>query len=315
MWKPLKLTPWIAAAGIAWSIGFVYNVIYGGELSWLRSMYWQKIAIARSIQDSPRLLITGGSGAHYTIDSEVIEAGLDMPVVNLGLDGPIGLDVILPSVIEEVKPGDIVLLIPEYLLLLDDDGFGDRSTTFGVAIGKPGLGGIAPKQFLQDVITLGTPSLRSLAKSGVDVATKGKMTGYYSDPVNERGDPMVVKERQQDWWRLPINKPISRHAWERIKDFRQEVKAKGGTLVLSLPWVYGSMGDKTRNNVAITARELNKIAPIIYDPRSLNIQTDSSLFADTHYHLMPEGRRVRGKELVKQLTPIVDRITDNREQM
>ncbi len=313
MWKPLKLTPWIAATVIAWSIGFVYNAIYGGELSWLRGMYWQKRAIAQSIQSSPRLLITGGSGAHYTIDSQVIEAGLGMPVINLGLDGPIGLDVILPSVIEEVKPGDIVLLIPEYLLLLDDDGLGDRSITFGVAIGNPGLGGIPPKQFLQDIIALGTPSLRSLAKSGVDVATKGKMTGYYSDPVSDRGDPTVVKSRQQDWWQLPIKRPISRHAWERIKDFRQEVEAKGGTLVLSLPWVYGSTGHKTRNNVAITARELSKIAPLIYDPSSLNIKTDPSLFADTHYHLMPEGRRVRGKELVQQLTPIVREIADKRE--
>ena len=312
MWKPLKLTPWISAAGIAWSIGFVYNVIYGGELSWLRGMYWQKRAIAQSIQSSPRLLITGGSGAHYTIDSQVIEAGLGMPVVNLGLDGPIGLDVILPSVIEEVKLGDIVLLIPEYLLLLDDNGLGDRSTTFGVAIGKPGLGGIPPKQFLQDVVALGTPSLRSLAKSGVDVATKGKMTGYYSDRVSDRGDPTVVKVRQQDWWRLPINKPISLHAWERIKDFRQEVEAKGGRLVLSLPWVYGSTEEKTRNNVAMTAKELSKIAPLIYDRSSLNIKTDSSLFADTHYHLMPEGRRVRGKELVEQLTPIVDEIRENK---
>lgn len=312
MWKPLKLTPWIAAAAMAWWLGFIYNVIYGGELSWLRGMYWQKKAIAQSLQSTPRLLITGGSGAHYTIDSEVIEAGLGMPVINLGLDGPIGLDVILPSVIDEVKPGDIVLLIPEYLLLLDEDGFGDRSTTFGVAIGQPGLGGIPPKQFFQDVIALGTPSLRSLAKSAVDVATKGKMTGYYSDPVSDRGDPTVVRKRQQDWWQLPIKQPISRHAWQRIRDFRQEVEAKGGTLVLSLPWVYGSTEEKTRNSIEITARELSKIAPLIYDSDSLNIKTDSNLFADTHYHLLPEGRKVRGQELVEQLQPIINDLRKNK---
>jgi hypothetical protein len=312
MWKPLKLTPWIAAAGVAWTLGFIYNVIYGGELSWLRGMYWQKIAIAKSIETSPRLLITGGSGAHYTIDSKAIEAGLGIPVINLGLDGPIGLDVILPSIIDEVKPGDIVLLIPEYLLLLDDDGLGDRSTSFGVAIGKPWLGGIPVKDFLEDFIALGTPSLRSLAKSGVDVATKGKMTGYYSDPVSDRGDPTVVKERQQNWWKLPIKRPISRHAWERIKQFGEEVEARGGTLVLSLPWVYGSTEERTKNSIAITAQELNKLAPLIYDKSSLNIQSDANLFADTHYHLMPEGRRVRAQELIEQLTPIINEIRANK---
>jgi hypothetical protein len=308
MWKPLRLTPWLAAAGIAWSIGLVYNVFYGGELSWLRAMYWQKKAIAQQTAGNPRLLITGGSGAHYTLDSELIEAGLDIPVVNLGLDGPIGLNVVLPSIIDEVQPGDIVLLIPEYLLLLDDDGLGDRSTGFGVAIGKPGLGGIPPKQLLQDVIALGIPSLRSITKSGVDVATKGKMTGYYSDPVNEWGDPTVFKTREQDWWQLSIDQPISTHAVQRIKEFRQEVEAKGGTLILSLPWIYGSTSEATIKNITMTAQELNKIAPLIYDQTSLNIQTDAHLFADTHYHLRPAGSKVRGKELVEQLQPIIQEI-------
>ena len=305
MWKPLKLAPWFMAAGIAWSLGFVYNVIYGGELSWLRAMYFQKIARAESIEENRRLIVTGGSGAHYTINSHIIEQGLGIPVVNLGLDGPIGLDVILPSVIDQIRPGDIVLLIPEYLILLDDDGFGDRSGSFGVAIGKPGLGGIPAKQLMQDVLLLGIPTLRAAAKSSVDLTTKGKMTGYYSDPVNEYGDPTTVKERVGKWWQLPINQPISRHAAERIGEFRQEVEAKGGKLILSLPWVYGKTSAKTQANVQKTSQVLAKIAPLIYEPESLNIKTDSSLFADTHYHLLPKAREMRAKELVEQLKPII----------
>ena len=305
MWKPIKLAPWFIAAGLAWSLGFGYNVIYGGELSWLRAMYFQKIARAESIKENRRLLIIGGSGAHYTINSDVIEQGLGIPVVNLGLDGPIGLNVILPSIIERVRPGDTVLLIPEYLLLLDPDGLGDRSVAFGVAIGKPGLGNVPVKQFVQDVLLLGIPTLRAVAKSSVDVAIKGEMTGYYSDPLTLRGDPTTVKERQQDWWQLPISKPISRHAAERIWQFRQEVEAKGGTLLISLPWVYGSTGKQTRANVQKTAYILSQIAPVIYDPESLNIKTDSSLFADTHYHLLPEAMEIRSRELVEQLKPLI----------
>ena len=305
MWKPIKLAPWFIAAGLAWSLGFGYNVIYGGELSWLRAMYFQKIARAESIKENRRLIITGGSGAHYTINSDLIEQGLGMPVVNLGLDGPIGLNVILPSVIDRVRPGDIVLLIPEYLLLLDPDGLGDRSVAFGVAIGQPGLGDVPVKQFVQDILLLGIPTLRAVAKSSVDVATKGEMTGYYSDPLTLRGDPTTVKERQQDWWQMPINQSISRHAAERIWQFRQEVEAKGGTLLISLPWVYGSTGKQTKANIQKTAYRLSQIAPVIYDPESLNIKTDSSLFADTHYHLLPEAMEIRSRELVEQLKPLV----------
>ena len=303
--QKLKLVPWFVAAGVAWSLGYVYNVYYGGELSWLRAMYKQKIAIAAQVEAPHRLIITGGSGAHYTINSKLIEQELGMPVVNLGIDGPVGLDVILPSILEQVRPGDIVLLVPEYLLLLDDDGFGDRSGSFGVAIGQPGLGGVPPKQLVQDVLLLGVPTLRAITKSTMDVLQEGELRGYYSDPLTERGDPTAVKTRTGEWWKLEIPKPISKHSIERITQFRDEVEAKGGTLVLSLPWFYGSTDPQTVANVRKTAQSLEGIAPTIYNKETLNIKTDSSLFADTHYHLLPESQKIRSKEIVQQLQPLI----------
>jgi hypothetical protein len=305
MWKPLKFVPWLVTAGVTWSIGFVYNVYYGGELSWLRMMYEQKGAIAANIQAPKRLLITGGSGAHYTLDSKAIEEGLGIPVVNLGLDGPIGLDVILPSMLNQIRPGDVVLLIPEYLILVDEDGFGDRSGQFGVAIGKPGLGDIPAKQLAQDIWTLGIPTLRGITKSSWDLIEKGKLTGYYSDPVSDRGDPTTVKPREGKWWRLQIDESISPHAVARITKFRQQVEAKGGSLIISLPWVYGSEDEKSVSNVKKTAEELGKIAPLIYDKDSLNMKSDVNLFADTHYHLLPEARKVRAKQLIEELLPLI----------
>ncbi|MCP2728970.1 hypothetical protein [Limnofasciculus baicalensis] len=304
MWKPLKLTSWFAIAIAAWLVGYLYNARYGGELSWLRMMYERKIALAAQVEAPKRLLITGGSGAHYTINAKLMEEKLGIPVLNLGLDGPIGLDVILPSILGQVRKGDIVLLIPEYLILWADDGFGDRSTQFGVAIGKPGLGGIPPKQFAQETFMLGTPTLRAATKSTVDLIEKGKFTGYYSDPVDEHGDPTVTKERTGEWWELPIDKAITPHAVARITEFKKEVEARGGTLVLSLPWVYAKTDNKSVSNVKKTAGELGKIAPLIYDKESLNMQTDSNLFADTHYHLKPEARAIRAAQLVEELKEI-----------
>lgn len=306
MWKPLKLTSWIAVAAIAWTIGYIYNARYGGELSWLRMMYEDKIALAEKVEAPRRLLITGGSGAHYTINSELMQEKLGIPVLNLGIDGPVGLNVILPSIIDQVRPGDIVLLIPEYLLLWSENGLGDRSAQFGVAIGRPGLGGVPPKQLAQDTLLLGTATLRGVTKSTIDVIEKGKMTGYYSDGVNAYGDPAPEDDKQRtgDWWELPINQPITKHAVKRIEQFSQEVEAKGGTLVLSLPWVYARTDEKSIANVEKTAQELSQIAPLIYDPESLNMKTDSDLFADTHYHLTPKSRIIRSRELVKQLREI-----------
>jgi hypothetical protein len=301
MRKLLKLTSWVAIAGLAWTAGYIYNARYGGELSWLRIMYEQKMALADQVSGPHRILILGGSGAHYTVDAAVMQQELGRPVLNLGLDGPVGLDVIFPSVKDKIRPGDVVLLIPEYLLLLDEDGFGDRSGQFGIAIGKPGLGGIPAKQLAQDTLMVGTPTLRALTKSSLDLIEKGKLTGYYSDPITQNGDPTVLKQRTKSkWWQMEIKDSISDYAYQRIAKFRQEVEAKGATLVLGLPWLYASTDEKTLANVQKTATKLATIAPLLYDRASLNLKTDSSLFADTHYHLNQPARRIRSVELAQQ---------------
>lgn len=304
MRKLLQLGSWFAVAGLAWGAGYFYNARYGGELSWLRMMYERKVALAAQVEAPRRLLVTGGSGAHYTINSQLIQQGLGIPVVNLGLDGPVGLDVIFPSILGQVRQGDIVLLIPEYLILWSENGLGDRSGQFGVATGRPGLGNVPPKQLAQDILMLGNPTLRSVTKSTIDLIEKGKFTGYYSDPVNEFGDPTYTKPRTGKWWQLPISDPASPHAIQRIAKFKEEVEAKGGTLVLSLPWVYARTDEKSVNNVKKTRDELAKIAPLIYEKDTLNMKTDSNLFADTHYHLKPEARAIRAREIVEQLKQV-----------
>ncbi len=306
MRKLLKLAPWFITAGVAWSVGFVYNVYYGGELSWLRAMYFHKMALAAQIKAPRRLLIIGGSGVHHSINSETLEQELDIPVMNMGLDGPVGLNVILPSILKAVRPGDIVLLIPEDLILIDEDGLLERSASFGIAIGRPGLGEVPPKELAQEFLMLGIPSLRAITKSSVDLVEKGRMKGYYSDPITKRGDPTVTKYRQGKWWQWSLKKPISKHAITRITQFRKEVEAKGATLVLSLPWVYASPDKQTVANMRNIVQNLAKIAPLVYEPTSYNLKTDSRLFADTHHHLVPEARKMRSRQLAQQLSFVLE---------
>jgi hypothetical protein len=174
-----------------------------------------------------------------------------------------------------------------------------------MAIGKPGLGDIPPKQLAQDIMLLGVPTLRAIVKSTLDLAEEGKLTGYYSDPITKNGDPTVLKQRTRSaWWQLKIREPVSHHALQRIKEFREDVEAKEATLMLGLSWIYGSPDETTLNTIRKIIDELDAIAPLLYDRESLNVKTDSSLFADTHYHLNSEGRRIRTTELVQQLNAI-----------
>lgn len=305
-----KLFPWMISAGIAWTIGCVYNVYYGGELSWLRRMYEQKAAYAAQIQAPHRLIITAGSGVHYSVNAEWMEKKLGIPVFNYGLQGDMGLNVILPLMLEQARSGDIIVLIPEYLMLMDEDGVGDGdglfgSAPFGWVVGQPGLGDIPPKKFAEDTWLLGVVTLRSTTKSIIDVIQKGRMTGYLSDPITEHGDPTKVKERTGKWWELKINDSVSAHSIKVISQFRKDLEAKGAHLIVALPWIYGSTDPKTIANLQKSADALSKVVPTLYDHKTLNIQTDSSIFADTHYHLLPAARIMRSQELADELKPYI----------
>jgi len=306
----LKIVPWLVIASFAWSLGFFYNIYSGGLIGRLRGMYYNKVALAGELEDSKRIIIVGGSGAHYTVNSELMGAELGIPVFNFGLDGNLGLNVIFPTILEQVRSGDIVLIIPEYLMLLDEDGIGDRSTSFGFAIGRPGLGEIPLKKFGQDTFSLGVPSLRNLTKSAIDTVKKAKdpdyIPEYYADPITDWGDPTKTWERKSKWWQMTVRQPATPHSIARIKQFRDELEAKGATLLISLPVIYGNRDEKTMKNVRKTAEELSQIAPTIYDQESLNLWTDSNLFADTHYHLKEEARVMRSKELIEQLQPLIN---------
>lgn len=287
-------------AAISWSLGYFYNLHVGGELYWLRKMYHRKVELAETI-DQPKLIVVGGSGVHFGLDSPLIEETVGRPVLNLGLEVPIGLNVILSTGLEQVNPEDIVLLIPEYILLLDDDGFGYRSGTFSILIGQPGIGGTSPKHLTQGGLGLGITSLREASKTTVDLLSQGKFTGYYDDPLNQQGDPILEKEHRETWNSKEIGQAVTPHAVEQMTQFKAAVESKGATLVIALPWLYGSTDDQSMGNVHQTIELLSDIAPVLYNPETLNIQTDSSLFSDTRYHLSKNGRQLRSKQLIEQL--------------
>lgn len=308
--KSVQLLSWFVIAGVTWGLGYSYNVYNGGLISWLRAMYENKVAMAAEIKAPRRLLITGGSGAHYTVNSELLQEKLGLPVFNFSLDGNLGLNVIFPLIAEQVKQGDIVLLIPEYLMLMDDDGINERTAEFGTALLRPGLGDVPLKEQAQDTWLLGIPTLRSLTKASTDLIQKGQIEEYYADPLTENGDPTKTWERKSKWWPVPLDKSVTPHSLKKIAEFKQEVEAKGGTLILSLPVVYTENNEETRAKVRKTAEDLGKIAPLIYDPNTLNLKFEPTEFADTQYHLKPEARITRSEQIIRELKPILESLPE-----
>ncbi len=72
-----------------------------------------------SLQES-RLVILGGSNAAFGIHSPIFAESTGREVVNLGLHVSLGLEFPLRCYLPHAKPGDIVVVCPEYHVLIDD---------------------------------------------------------------------------------------------------------------------------------------------------------------------------------------------------
>lgn len=81
---------------------------------------------ARLAMDAPtKMVFVGGSNLSYGLDSAVVERELKVHVVNMGLNAHLGLRFMLDEIKAELRPGDIVVLSPEYEVFFQPvDGFG-----------------------------------------------------------------------------------------------------------------------------------------------------------------------------------------------
>lgn len=72
-----------------------------------------KEAVARSVT-GPKLLLVGGSGTTLGFRASQIEATTGITTRNFGLQGSLGPNLTLARATEVLRPGDSVLLVPEY---------------------------------------------------------------------------------------------------------------------------------------------------------------------------------------------------------
>lgn len=305
--KTLGLSTWIAVLGLAWIGGCFYNVRLSRELSWVHSIYQQKMAVAAQSEGQGRLLILGGSGTHMGIDAQQIALALDQPTFNMGLHAGLGLNAILASVVNDIQPGDVVILSPEYAVLADEDGIGRLAGQFGIITGRLSHMGLDKKHLAQEWLALGTTDMKSLYGTAL-AAVQGKaIRDYYSDELDAWGSPVELKIRSPQ--PSPVTAEISMQAYQRLQAFKGEVDAAGGTLLFSLPWKLDTLSDESVVKVRATAEALAAIAPVLHDD-NFNLKSDPALFGDTVYHLSYEGRTLRSQQMAQQLAPFIQDISD-----
>jgi len=299
-----RLAGWGLAALSAWLIAFALNAAaLDTDLSWTVTLDEAKADIADALVGS-RIILLGGSHTHYSISAEAVEEKLGCAAVNFGLHGGLGLNAILARAEALWRPGDIVVVFPEYGLL-SGDGSGWLAPAFGAALGQPGIGGSHPEVRARSVLRAGTTTMHSFLKS-IAVPLFGQ-SGRASTKIGPRGDTEVFLYDQQPTSMGPLGGVVSASAGRRISFFVESATSEGVRVFFNLPWtlVKPEELEEARDAAAFVAERLGRIAPVLSPGASYNLSADPTRFSDSGYHSTPESRRTHSDAVAESLAEYI----------
>lgn len=256
---------------------------------------------------APRLIFVGGSGIALGLDSELLEAQLGMPVINMGVNAGFGLHYMLEEVQPYLQADDIVVIIPEYEHFFGKLLEGDQNLLWALRIRPTTIRQLTWPQIMQAI-----PALPAFFQQRVrEILQRTPDPMYNRMAFNGHGDfvnhlMLPAKEIQPhaiapQTTVSPI--ALNRNALVQLAAFQRSAQAKGATVVMIYPAIADNFW-RYQNNQAVIAQLYDYIAThqII---RQLALPSDYVLpkqyFFDTVYHLSAEGRQMRTKRVAQTL--------------
>jgi len=256
--------------------------------------------------EGAKLVLVGGSNVALGFDSEALSAALPYEPVNAGLMVGIGLPMMLEQVEPHLRPGDVVLLSPEYdqwaggfdpfavLRLLEDD---------------PGAWRDIPVRYLppllDDSLSYLGQGLRAMLGRGGRPRTLPPP--YSRDGFNRFGD--FVRHRDlpgEEELRGPLVVPhvddgSLRDAVTTLNDFQHGVEQRGITVLLSFPPLPRDVYESREEDFQALYRYLREELriPLLDSPEEMALPRD--LFYDTIYHLNRAGLEQRTRDVIARI--------------
>ncbi|NID08917.1 hypothetical protein [Fibrivirga algicola] len=249
-----------------------------------------------ALAGKPRLILAGGSGVAFGIDSQLLEDSLGIPVVNMGLHADLGLPFMLKQLQAIAKPTDIVLFTPEYFLT-----YGDDYTQFYVGdFYKPALDFMTfdgpfdyavrrIKYYLYRIRTNFFLSPDTNAHPRIDDTT----SVYFRGAFSARGDLLSPLNNKRSTELGKLFLPDRAYTTEigLMSTMVAALQQRGTTLLVLYPAFSESQFAVNKEVIAHYVAKLNQVKHIKLIGSPERHQYPDSCFFDTPYHLTGPCRR------------------------
>ena len=251
--------------------------------------------------NEPKIVIIGGSGCGFGIDSELLFSHYKRPIVNTGTHAGLGLRLQIELFKNYIQEGDVVVVIPEYQQYQDHLYYGN-STALRIlsSIYPAGFKAVSVEQWIYLHKFIPETFINALSsKEMKDTA----LTPYSKESLNQFGDVTMYDQRISG--KVPLDEDLSKtevdtEALELLVDFDNYVRQKKATMLLFPPAYQASSFHQNNQFIETLQQQLSEAAcPFRACPSRYALS--DSLFFDTPYHLSAVGTQERTCLLIEDI--------------
>lgn len=260
------------------------------------------------VQDTPgeRILVVGGSSVPYSIRCEQVAEAAGMPCIALGATAYLGLEYYLALIDDELHPGDIVILAPEFAMLQNAVSY---STTWMAVENSPSLLAALPVSYWPGMVssyyTYSRQKLDLLRQKGAPTATAQEQYaafgfGPWGDIVTERESILESGYDKNNILTLD-DSSLSDDVVKAVRRFAKKAQKAGATVVLTWAPFDTLAYTGTAQQLEEFQVQLESRTGLAYVGRLTDCMLPAELFYDSNNHLTSEGAELRTRMLLDDL--------------
>jgi hypothetical protein len=305
----LKMAVFLAIQGLL-GAGLLWRYDTSKETNFLAATSAKHRRLAHTAP--PRLIITGGSNVPFGIQSDVLEEALGRKVVNMGLAAGLGLDFMLAEIQPSLRPGDTVLISPEYDLF--SGGF-DPDVIQQVLVFRPAsVRYLRPKHYRKVLLDRGFTLAGAIVRRAVKTLDlfgrdyqPGSAPAYgynaWGDLRAHYGKPPLLAAGTPERLLPPRDKWPSPSARKTLTQFASYCHDHNVNAAFSFPPQQMERLSRDSDAVDQIFRALQLIPFLTVLDSPVQQCYPVELFYDTGYHLNEKGAVLRTHRIIESLHP------------
>lgn len=265
-----------------------------------------------AVRSSPRMIFVGGSNLAFGLKSSMIARALPYEPVNLALHVGLGLRFMLRETEHALRPGDVVVLSPEY------QHFTGRRVDVLLQLleQRPSSVRFVPLVYV--------PTLLDQGLNYAGGVVRGALSNMLGRPQTSGDDPPYFRQAFNDYgdvtahWRMDRPRRLSSFAFEdfspgrvasivgALNRFHDRARARGARVFFWYPTIPSSTLEQHRQVIAHIEGQIARslTIPVLNRPDAATMPRE--FFFDTHYHLTEAGA-------VRRTTLLIDSFRSNVE--